>query len=101
MAAADLARAAEVAARCAALHGNMAAAWKLAGDAQLQHHAVTPLGAHKAEPADRFASLCLASGLTSRTRSPSGRRLPGTQGGVAQLHDGCTRASRRNLRCMQ
>ena len=50
MAAADLARAAEAAARCTAAHGHMHAAWKLQGDVWLAHHAVTPAVSRGASP---------------------------------------------------
>ena len=54
MAASALARAADAAARCAASHGNLAAAWKLAGDAQLQHHGVAPAASRGASPENRW-----------------------------------------------
>ncbi len=42
MASADLRQAAGLASACAARHGNLLAAWKVLGDVQLQHAAVTP-----------------------------------------------------------
>lgn len=54
MAAGALAGAADAAARCATRHGNLAAAWKLAGDAQLQHHGVAPAASQGASPEDRW-----------------------------------------------
>ncbi len=65
MAAADLAAGAEVAARCAANHGQMHAVWKLLGDIQLQHHSVTPEASRSAAPGDRSA---LAAAVAERHR---------------------------------
>jgi Flp pilus assembly protein TadD len=78
MAAEDLHFAASFASECAAGHSNLQAAWKLLGDAHLEHTAVTPLAEFKAAaaaPPGAQSAEAAEAAMLSRARAMRSARV--------------------------